>query len=200
MRVIAFFALVLSGVNAQPTQSCATNNTPCPPPTWVPQWNLSMSTICQPSSPGYFVVPQDKPYGLVSLDWSVARDIWNKNGVGNATIEATSVEGCRQIKAVSPNTKCFIYHNMELALQSLESQRAVMYDPTKAHYFLQYLDSSGNRNGTIYNERQEPGDQVSTTYTYTLSLPLPLPLPLSLSLSLSQHTHNAHNNLQPPLQ
>jgi hypothetical protein len=32
-----------------------------------------------------------------------------------------------------------------------------MYDPTKAHYFLQYLDANGNRNGTIYNERQTPG-------------------------------------------
>lgn len=48
---------------------------------------------------------------------------------------------------------------MELALESQESQRKVMYDPSKAHYFLQYTDGSGNRNGTIYNERQTPGDQ-----------------------------------------
>ena len=48
---------------------------------------------------------------------------------------------------------------MELALESQESQRAVMYDPSKAHFFLQYTDGHGNRNGTIYNERQTPGDQ-----------------------------------------
>lgn len=48
---------------------------------------------------------------------------------------------------------------MELALESMESQRAVMYDPTKANYFLQYTDGLGHKNGTIYNERQTPGDQ-----------------------------------------
>jgi hypothetical protein len=41
---------------------------------------------------------------------------------------------------------------MELALQALESQRAVMYDPTKKYFFLQYTDGAGNKNGTIYNE------------------------------------------------
>ena len=90
---------------------------------------------------------------------SVAKSIWGKNGLHNGTIEATSREGCRLIKAVSPQTKCFIYHNMELALESMESQRAVMYDASKADYFLQYTDGQGNRNGTIYNERQVPGDQ-----------------------------------------
>jgi hypothetical protein len=90
---------------------------------------------------------------------SVAKTIWGKNGLHNGTIEATSREGCRLIKAVSPQTKCFIYHNMELALESMESQRAVMYDASKADYFLQYTDGQGNKNGTIYNERQVPGDQ-----------------------------------------
>ena len=42
---------------------------------------------------------------------------------------------------------------MELALEWLESQRAVMYDPTKAAYFLQYP------NGTIYNEPIAQGAQ-----------------------------------------
>jgi hypothetical protein len=51
------------------------------------------------------------------------------------------------------------YHNMELALESMESQRAVMYNPSTSSYFLQYTDGHGNKNGTIYNERQEPGDQ-----------------------------------------
>ena len=45
---------------------------------------------------------------------------------------------------------------VELALESIESQRAAMY-PGEPSYdpdlFLQYA------NGTIYNERQEPGDQ-----------------------------------------
>ena len=93
------------------------------------------------------------------LPGSVAKSIWGKNGLHNGTIEATSREGCRLIKAASPQTKCFIYHNMELALESMESQRTVMYDASKADYFLQYTDGQGNKNGTIYNERQVPGDQ-----------------------------------------
>ena len=50
------------------------------------------------------------------------------------------------------------YHNMELALESIESQRAAMYpgEPSyNADFFLQYP------NGTIYNERQTPGDQCA---------------------------------------
>ncbi len=82
-------------------------------------WNLTLSTLCQPSAAGYFQMPADKPWGLVSLDWSVARSIWQKNGNAKGTVEATSIEGCRQLKAVSPLTKCFLYHNMELALQAL---------------------------------------------------------------------------------
>ena len=85
--------------------------------------------------------------------------MWSKNGLHNGTIEATSIEGCRLIKVNNPKGKCLIYHNMELALESMESQRAVMYDPSKAYLFLQYTDGKGNKNGTVYNERQEPGDQ-----------------------------------------
>ena len=109
-------------------------------------------------------MPPSQPWGLVSLDWSVAIDIWSKNGLHNGTIEATSREGARMIKAASPNTKVFIYHNMELALESMESQRAVMYDPSKANYFLQYTDGNRNKNGTIYNERSVPGDQFFFDY------------------------------------
>jgi len=48
---------------------------------------------------------------------------------------------------------------MELALQWIESQRAVMYDPSKANWFLQYTDGKGHKNGTIYNEARGEGDQ-----------------------------------------
>ncbi len=47
----------------------------------------------------------------------------------------------------------------ELALQWLESNRAVMYDPSKADWFLQFTDGAGHKNGTIYNIRRSEGDQ-----------------------------------------
>jgi len=126
------------------------------------QWDLLYSSVIEPGgdlSPGYFVPPKDKPFGLISLDWSVANSIWHKANQNQSTVEATLTENCRQIKAVSPSTRCFIYHNLELALQALESQRAVMYDASKAHWFVQYTDGAGRKTGVIYNEPGGPGDQ-----------------------------------------
>ena len=125
---------------------------PCPVPKgWVEaaNWNLTESTICQPagmaSGPGYFVTPD--PWGLVSLDWSVAQSHWNPTG--NNT--AVSVENCRLLKAQGVIKRCFIYHNLALSLEWLEWQREAMYDESKSDYFLQYTDGMGNKNGTIYN-------------------------------------------------
>ena len=53
---------------------------------------------------------------------------------------------------------------MELALEVLETQRAVMYDPTKSHWFLQYT-TNGTKNGTIYNANNSRGDQFFWDYT-----------------------------------
>ena len=85
--------------------------------------------------------------------------VWKKPNQNLSTVEATSVYGCRLIKAASPGTRCFIYHNMELALQALESQRLIMYDPRYADFFLQYQDAAGRKTGRIYNEVGGPGDQ-----------------------------------------
>jgi len=121
---------------------------------------LTLSTICQPGDTSdYWLPPVQQPWGLVSLDWSIANGIWRNKNMSLSTVEATSIENCRRIKAQAPTTRCFIYHNMELALQAFESQRAVMYDPSKADWFLQFTDGQGNKNGTIYNEPGGPGDQ-----------------------------------------
>ena len=143
--------------------SCAVNGTACPAPAgWAPQWGLAASTVCQPGSdvaPGYWAPAH--PWGLVSLDWSVAASVWRGGGgPEQATVEATLTENCRRIKAASPSTRCLVYHNLELALQVLESQRGVMYDPSKAAWFVQYTDGAGRKNGTIYNEPDgDVGDQ-----------------------------------------
>ena len=50
---------------------------------------------------------------------------------------------------------------MGLSLEWLESQRAVMYDTTKATWFLQYgwVNGAAHGNGTVYNEGRNEGDQ-----------------------------------------
>jgi hypothetical protein len=87
--------------------TCALNGFPCPPPRWEPTWNLTESTVIQPSSEGYFM--PNHTWGLISLDWSVARSVWFAGGNrSNTTCEATSVEGCRRLKAAGRASKCFI--------------------------------------------------------------------------------------------
>jgi hypothetical protein len=38
-----------------PSPTCALNGEPCPAPTWEPTWNLTQSTVIQPSSDGFFI-------------------------------------------------------------------------------------------------------------------------------------------------
>lgn len=89
-----------------PSPTCALNGVPCPPPTWEPSWNLTQSTVIQPSGSGFFMPTH--PWGLISLDWSVASSIWFKGNVSNSTGEATSVQGCAMLKAAGLATRCFI--------------------------------------------------------------------------------------------
>ena len=48
---------------------------------------------------------------------------------------------------------------MELGLEWLESQRAVMSDERFQDFFLRYTDGQGNKIGKIYNEPISFGDQ-----------------------------------------
>lgn len=136
---------------------------PFAPPPWTPNWNLTESTTIQPSGDTYFM--PNHTWGLVSLDWSVARSVWFANGRNHTDCEAVSTEGCRRLKAAGKATRCFIYHNMELALGWEESQRRVMYDPATADFFLQYTDGKGHKNGTIYQEDIQWGDQFFWDFT-----------------------------------
>ena len=73
---LAALLLALPFAAAQPTGSCLTNtSTPCPPPSWKPQWNLTLSTIVNPGIPGWFEPLPSQPWGLVSLDWQSARSV-----------------------------------------------------------------------------------------------------------------------------
>ena len=137
--------------------SCAVNGSACPLPRGWAQWNLTLSTVIEPGSddaPGYFELNASRPFGLIALDWSVANSIWHHDDQNESTVEATLTENCRRIKLVSPATRCFLYHNLELGLQAFESNRAVMYDPSKAGWFVRV-----NGDGAIYNEPGGPGDQ-----------------------------------------
>ena len=48
-------------------------------------------------------------WGLISLDWSVARGVWFKNGRNKSNCEAVSTEGCRRMKTSGRASKCFSF-------------------------------------------------------------------------------------------
>ena len=147
-----------------PSPSCMINGQQCPiPAPWVVDWSLVNSSACMPSLEGATNNVSFWPahrWGFASLDWTVGRGTWlNATDRNASTCEATSAANCRALKAAGLVHRCGIYHNVELALQWLESNRAVMYDDDKADWFLQYTRSDGTKNGTIYNEPRAEGDQ-----------------------------------------
>jgi len=129
---------------------------------WRTNWNLTEShgfVYIEPSRAVRFAANQSyinlsSPQALVGLDWTNSVGEWftNAGGANKTRCEAVSRENCRRLKAAGMVQRCCIYHNTELALSWLESQRKVMDDPSKSGYFLQYTDGKGNKNGTIYAE------------------------------------------------
>lgn len=115
--------------------SCATNGRPCPPPSWPPEWNLTRSTAVQPWCRDAFTPAH--PWGLISLAWDCSEDGFE---------EAATVANCTDLKMRGIASRCFMYHNQELALRWLESQRAALDDPARAAWFLRWP------NGTVYVE------------------------------------------------
>jgi hypothetical protein len=79
-----------------------------PAPAWKPNWNLTESTTINPSSADYF--DTNFTWGLITLDWSVASNVWLRNGRDHTDVEATLTENCRRLKAAGKTQHCFMYH------------------------------------------------------------------------------------------
>jgi hypothetical protein len=104
-------ALALAAASAPPppppppSPSCALNGLPCAPPRWAPTWNLTQSTVIQPGHTAGFFSP-NHTWGLVSLDWSVARGTWFTGNASNSTCEATLRSNCAALKAAGKAARC----------------------------------------------------------------------------------------------
>jgi hypothetical protein len=91
-------------------------------------------------------------WGYVTLDWQAGWKNWLKANPLDSTCEATSAANCAALKASGKVKRCGIYHNMELALEWIESERAVMNDKHVAKgWFLTY------KNGTVFNTPRTEG-------------------------------------------
>ena len=129
------------------------------PPNWPAQYNLTLSTAVFPhwgpaGTHNYSMWIPSHPWGLVQLDGSVGQELCCWTAAHNGTCEATQAANARAIKAVSPNSRVFSYHNMLLGLGCFESQRDAMYDARYADFFMQFP------NGTIYNNPTYGGEAV----------------------------------------
>lgn len=164
MRALSF--LLLSGCAAQLSPNCAINGLFCPPPLWAPTWSLNESTVIETGHTVSFFEPTHS-YGLISLDWSVARGTWFTGNVSNSTCEATLAENCRRLKQAGKAVRCSVYRNSELALEWLESERAIMADPRNKDLFLQYLpgNPSGTPAGTLFVVPNQFGAQYFFNFT-----------------------------------
>ena len=101
------------------------NNFSCPLPRgWGVDWSLINSTaMTETNFTGFDPVHR---WGFVVLDWSAGAKNWVHADPAQATCEATSTANCLVVKRSGMVRRCGIYHNMELSLEWLESQRAVM--------------------------------------------------------------------------
>ena len=93
-------------------------------------------------------------WGWITLDWQSNRVAWLNKDPRKCTCEASMAANCAALKKGGKVKRCTIYHNMELALEWLESNRAVM---DQAHinegWFLRFP------NGSVYDTpRLPPGD------------------------------------------
>eukprot|EP00912_Choanoflagellata_sp_UC4_P001391 UC4_evm1s865 len=151
-----FLFLALSfPIISLPSPSCMLNNESCPIPRgWVADWSVVNSTAMMAAAESLSGFKPLHKWGYVTLDWQAGMLNWlNRPPKSTApvdpyktTCEATSAANCAALKATGAVKRCGIYHNMELALQWLESNRAVMDAAhVKAGWFLTYP------NGTVLN-------------------------------------------------
>ena len=146
---------LLVGATAYPTPlppdrnspSCMLNGRACPlPKGWETDWSLINSTALMNVDPDGFN-PTHR-WGLVTLDWQSGFKSWIRPTPAEIYVEAASASKCRQLKAKGWVRYCSIYHNMELSLEWLESERRIM-NPAHADWFLRFP------NGTILNEMRQ---------------------------------------------
>eukprot|EP00040_Diaphanoeca_grandis_P000601 m.15951 g.15951 ORF g.15951 m.15951 type:complete len:408 (+) comp10795_c0_seq2:211-1434(+) len=125
--------------------SCMLNGKPCPLPDWDVDWSLINSTALMNANVSGFH-PTHR-WGFVTLDWQCDFNNWIKPNAEDIDVEAHSASICRELKTKGLVKRCSIYHNMELALEWLKSERAVMDQAhIDAGWFLRFA------NGSVVNE------------------------------------------------
>jgi hypothetical protein len=135
---------MLSG-NASWDMSTTPAPDPCPlAQGWEVDWSVVNSTAGMWTQPAAF--DPNGTWGMITLDWQSNREAWLKDDPTKATCEASMAANCAALKKAGKVRRCTIYHNMQLSLEWLESNRAVMDQAhIDAGWFLRFA------NGSVYN-------------------------------------------------
>ena len=142
-----------------PSPSCMLNNESCPIPRgWEADWSVVNSTAMMSATDSPDGFTPTHHWGLVTLDWQCGWHNWINADPAKTTCEATSAANCAALKASGKVKRCSIYHNMELSLQWLESERAVMDAAhVEAGWFL-----TNPGNDTVYDLPRTVGPASTT--------------------------------------
>uniref|UniRef100_A0A7S4IGH6 Uncharacterized protein n=2 Tax=Odontella aurita TaxID=265563 RepID=A0A7S4IGH6_9STRA len=143
--------------NASSSASATPLPHPCPLPRgWDVDWSVLNSTALLSTNPEGYYPPKERTWGWVTLDWQANRAEWLvDDDPKNTRCQQVNAANCAALKSEGKVRRCTIYHNLELALEWIESDRAVMDEEhVDAGWFLRYP------NGTAYDVRRKPPPDV----------------------------------------
>ena len=135
----------LPGAPPEPAEPFSAPQRAYPPlaPTFAPTWDLARSTIIHTGNISGFTdgVAAGK-YGIASFDWGNNKMTWCQRNCSTTFNEASLIEQAKRVKAASNHTKVLVYRAANIVQPWQESQRAVMYNPDFAGFFLRCADGS----------------------------------------------------------
>ena len=118
-------------------------------PKWQPQWSMALSTIVMPcNDSGYHSVEEASAYGLVSYDWSNAKQLWcNAKPMDDGERLVTQAE---MVRNASNTTRIGVYRNSIKALNWFGEVREKLDDPAYSGWFIKFKDYRGPASNHSY--------------------------------------------------
>lgn len=145
--ILVLVSFLLAGTFAVP--ACKSNEgEPGRFPLWPSTYDMQKSTIIQPcNESGFLNVTHYSQYGVVSVDWSNAKQLWVNPPM---SCEELFVEQAALLKAANPDIRVMGYRQLVKALPWFTSIRNKMDDPKYASWFLPF----NPHNTTPYHVKQ----------------------------------------------
>jgi len=131
-------------------------------PPWKPTWKLNLSSITMTcNSSGYSSPQRGSQFGIVSYDWSNAKDEWAK--AQPMDCEERLLKQAEMTKKLNPETKVFVYRNVVKALPWFSSVRKILDDPNYSGFFLRFATNK-SRNYHVPQCALENSSKCSVFY------------------------------------